>query len=537
MSQEKPTIEDLQKQLQAVKKHRNKTIELLNAKKTELAKIDAQEKINKVEAVHSSTQPPETSREHAHAGVLSLKEQIHALETNITSLSDNTKKEYLEKKKNALQSQLEKVSIALDSSKTEMEKISSILEKGFDTVGITGKDQDLLVSLMLLRHMKKNENVVRYGSQTELPYGETIQNISNEPTTWLELDRGGKNGAELSVDEKGNVILTIDHHEPGGHIKPTSTAETLYLVLKESGYTLRPFNLYDTTGKNGVLVTDNDIQHFLELVNAQDNLTFTYSLEDLQTVYPASLVGIMHLLSPEDTLRLFILHGGNPYTEFTDEERKMRIREGKYVKPLSKTIAKQTEYIKMFVNSFEYDEKKSIEKWGNKSDLFGKTLLFETSTYFIPSHMAYAKNYDTIILSDTNKKKITVFSRTNNLDVAYERIHQKIPSAIFPRGIIIVPIGDNTLSGEELADIFGLSKEKEYDTLSHKHSSEYRAGDATVSMNIPETNNDFPQSTARSFTAEAKKKESEVLFLNLSSVDMTVEERRKRRKEIEGNNT
>lgn len=529
MSQEKTTIKDLQEQLKETRAHRIKTLKIIKDREEKLAEIIAQEKKGgKTEPVSIITDTRKTTISHDSPETISVPKKTESTKDEIASSSE-TKKHSSEKDKKAQEFQLQNVHIALDATKNEMEKISEILTRGFDSCAVSGKDLDSDVAFMLFRHMQKGGNFIGVGEKVNIGYNKTITELPDKPKTWLELDRGGTSGSHLSVDKKGNVILTIDHHELGGHIEPTSTTESLYLLLKKLDYKVRPFNIPDTKGKNNVLIREEDIENFIRLVNAQDNLTYTYSLEDLQTVYPASLVGIMHLLSPEDTLRLLVLHGGDPYTEFTEEEKKMLIREKKQTILLSETITRQTEYVKNAVNAFETSEKKSVDTWGTQSDMFGKTLLL-TGKYSIASHIAYSKKYETIILLNTNTKELKVFSRINNLDVAYERIHQKIPSAIFPRGIIVVPPGQNTLNEQELADIFGLSKEK----IPDEEKLLYAPGDASLSRNDADTNHAFPNMAKPQYTAEAQKEQLKPeSFLDLPPVKKTVKERRKEREEIE----
>lgn len=241
----------------------------------------------------------------SHPAVQRIQDELETIEKKLAVALPKEEAAVLVKKRTHLERQLQNLEIALDARLNEVEKIEKIFESGFDAYAISNHDQDTDVAIQILSLMQKGGKHIVAGKEENIGYAKTIANVSHTPQVWLQIDRGMKNDVDISVDEIGNVIVTVDHHGNGQKITPTSAADALYFFLKSRGYSLPPIELFGPKGSNPVSIHEETFERFLHFINVKDNLLYNQTRDDLQRIYPREYQLLKQKLTPEETALIF----------------------------------------------------------------------------------------------------------------------------------------------------------------------------------------------------------------------------------------
>lgn len=515
MPNENLTTKLLEQQIAEVEKRLAENRALLKVEEENLKKLELEKNpsLNPADTVEKTE-----SNAPVHPAFEKIDARLQTIETKFSGTLSAEQKKAFEQEKSSLLRRKEALAIALDPTKNDIEKIGLILENGIDKFAIGKTDFDTEISTYLFERARKNGKGIEPGKKIQIADGKGLE---TKGEIWLQIDRGGKNGIYLETTDDGAVVITIDHHEMGKEIKPTSAAEGVYSLLQKLGYDWN-FNTSGPDGKNSATIDKNLLKKILVLTRKEDNLTYDYTLDELLTIYPASLPGIVHLINPREAVRLGALYPRSILGAFPKEayDTQVLLKNGKK-DTLGALIKKQRDnfdgtekgFVALAVDLFESAEKKSQEKWEVETDKFGKTLLLVSAEFSIPSKIAYAKGYDTLVLLDEQKKSLAIFSKDKDLSLLYEEIKQTYPDAVFPRGKMILLRGAASVPDENtVAGMLGLKEKKSPTTEPTPIHTEFRAGDSIGAHG--KTEQPFPTPRNTTFASEPPtiKEDPESLF-------------------------
>lgn len=502
MPAENLTIKLLEQQIAEVEKRLAENRALLHAEEENLKKLQ-QEK-------NPSLNPSDTVEKTGsvtpeHPAFEKIDARLQTIETKLSGTLSTEQKKAFEQEKRSLLRQKDALTIALDPTKNDIEKIGLILENGIDNLCVGKNDFDTEISTILFEKARKNGkniNIEKKKRVTEKDSINTFRGVN------IQVDRGGKNDIGIEVTDSGSVIITIDHHEMHGAIEPTSAAEGTLLLLEKLRYDWN-FVVKSPDGKSQATITKQVLESIVDLVNKEDNLTYTYTLDELLTTYPASLPGILQNISPYEALRLAALHPDilAPFPEKLLKEK--ILLKNQNMDTLEHVVAKQRDnyedsgkgIVRWNVENFEIEETKSLERWEPETSEFGTTLLLSASALSIPSKIAYAKGYDTLAIFNEEKGTVSFFSKEKDISILAERMQQKYPQTIFPRARMVLLLeGDARLTIEEIANMLGLKEKKSPTTEPTPIHTEFRAGDSIGAHG--KTEQPFPTPRNTTFASE-----------------------------------